>query len=106
VGRAVERARRDKVPTLIEARTYRFRGHSMRDPAGAIYRTKEEVEREKQRDPIVLFSERCLKDGALTEADLKLIEKAVADQVDEAVAFAEASPEPPPEELFTDVYKD
>jgi pyruvate dehydrogenase E1 component alpha subunit len=106
VGRAVERARRDKVPALIEARTYRFRGHSMRDPAGAVYRTKEEVEREKLRDPIVMFGERSVKDGALTEADLKLIEKAVYDQVDEAVAFAEASPEPPPEELFTDVYKD
>jgi pyruvate dehydrogenase E1 component alpha subunit len=106
VGRAVERARRDKVPALIEARTYRFRGHSMRDPAGAVYRTKEEVEREKLRDPIVMFGERCVKEGALTEADLKLIEKAVYDQVDEAVAFAEASPEPPPEELFTDVYKD
>ena len=106
VGRAVERARRDKVPALIEARTYRFRGHSMRDPAGAVYRTKEEVEREKLRDPIVIFGERCVKDGALTDADLKLIEKAVFDQVDEAVAFAEASPEPAPEELFTDVYKD
>jgi len=106
VGRAVERARRDKVPALIEARTYRFRGHSMRDPAGAVYRTKEEVEREKLRDPIVMFGERCVKDGALTEPDLKLIEKAVFDQVDEAVAFAEASPEPAPEELFTDVYKD
>ena len=106
VGRAVERARRDKVPALIEARTYRFRGHSMRDPAGAVYRTKEEVEREKLRDPIVIFGERCVKDGALTEADLKLIEKAVYDQVDEAVAFAEASPAPAPEELFTDVYKD
>jgi len=106
VGRAVERARRDKVPALIEARTYRFRGHSMRDPAGAVYRTKEEVEREKRRDPIAMFGERCVKDGALTEADLKLIEKAVYDQVDEAVAFAEASPEPAPEELFTDVYKD
>jgi pyruvate dehydrogenase E1 component subunit alpha len=106
VGRAVERARRDKVPALIEARTYRFRGHSMRDPAGAVYRTKEEVEREKLRDPIVMFGERCVKDGALTEADLKLIEKAVYDQVDEAVAFAEASPAPVPEELFTDVYKD
>jgi pyruvate dehydrogenase E1 component alpha subunit len=106
VGRAVERARRDKVPALIEARTYRFRGHSMRDPAGAVYRTKEEVEREKLRDPIVTFGERCVKDGALTEADLKLIEKAVYDQVDEAVAFAEASPAPAPEELFTDVYKD
>ncbi len=106
VGRAVERARRDKVPALIEARTYRFRGHSMRDPAGAVYRSKDEVEREKLRDPIALFSERALKDGALTEADLKLIEKAVYDQVDEAVAFAEASPEPSPEDLFTDVYKD
>jgi pyruvate dehydrogenase E1 component alpha subunit len=106
VGRAADRARRDKVPALIEARTYRFRGHSMRDPAGAVYRTKEEVEREKQRDPIVTFAERCVKDGALTEADVKIIEKSVSDQVDEAVAFADASPPPEPAELFTDVYKD
>ncbi len=63
VARAVERARRDKTPALIEARTYRFRGHSMRDPAGSVYRTKEEVEREKLRDPIALFSDRCLKEG-------------------------------------------
>jgi pyruvate dehydrogenase E1 component alpha subunit len=106
VLRAVERARRDKTPTLIEARTYRFRGHSMRDPAGAVYRTREEVEREKQRDPITLFGDRCLKDGVLAESDIRNVEKAVADLVDEAVAFAEASPEPPPEELFTDVYRD
>jgi pyruvate dehydrogenase E1 component alpha subunit len=78
----------------------------MRDPAGSVYRTKEEVEREKLRDPIALFTDRCLKEGVLTEPDLKSIEKAVSDLVDEAVAFAEASPEPPPEELFTDVYKD
>ena len=106
VMRAVERARRDKVPTLIEARTYRFRGHSMRDPAGAVYRTKEEVEREKLRDPIIMFAERCTKDGILSEADVKAVEKDVNDVADEAVAFAEASPEPPPEELFQDVYKD
>jgi pyruvate dehydrogenase E1 component alpha subunit len=106
IGRAVERARRDKVPSLIEARTYRFRGHSMRDPAGSVYRTKEEVEREKLRDPIALFSDRCLKDGVLAESDLRNVEKAVNDAADEAVAFADASPEPPPEELFTDVYKD
>jgi pyruvate dehydrogenase E1 component alpha subunit len=106
VGRAVERARKDKASTLIEARTYRFRGHSMRDPAGAVYRTKEEVEREKQRDPIAIFTERCFKDGVLTDADVKAVEKDVNDLVDEAVAFAEASPEPAPEELFTDVYKD
>ena len=63
-ARAVARARKDKVPALLEARTYRFRGHSMRDPAGAVYRTKEEVEREKLRDPIVLFKTRALETGA------------------------------------------
>src|SRR2546426_5417529 len=73
VGRAVERARADKSPALIEVRTYRFRGHSMRDPAGAVYRTKEEVEREKLRDPIMIFAERCVRDGALTEADVKMM---------------------------------
>ncbi len=106
VGRAVERARRDKTPTLIEVRTYRFRGHSMRDPAGAVYRTKEEVEREKQRDPIQVFTDKCLKEGVLTEAEIKAMEKSAYDLVDEAVAFAESSPEPPSEWLFTDVYKD
>jgi pyruvate dehydrogenase E1 component alpha subunit len=106
VGRAVERARRDKVPTLIEVRTYRFRGHSMRDPAGSVYRTKEEVEREKLRDPIALFTDGCLKEGVLTAADAKAIEKDVNDLMDEVVAFAEASPEPPAEWLLTDVYKD
>jgi pyruvate dehydrogenase E1 component alpha subunit len=106
VSRAVERARRDKTPTLIEARTYRFRGHSMRDPAGAVYRTRDEVEQEKQRDPILLFSDRCLRDGVLSDADVKAIEKDVNDVVDEAVAFADASPEPPAEWLLTDVYKE
>jgi pyruvate dehydrogenase E1 component alpha subunit len=105
VARAVERARRDKTPSLIEARTYRFRGHSMRDPAGAVYRTKEEVEREKQRDPILLFKDRVLGDGLLTEADVQAIEKDVNDRIDDAVAFADASPEPPVEWLLTDIYK-
>src|SRR6266542_1632941 len=105
VGRAVERSRRDKSPALIEVRTYRFRGHSMRDPAGAVYRTKEEVEREKLRDPIVLFRDRALGEGLVTEADVRTIEKDVNDLVDEAVAFAEASPEPPVEWLLTDIFK-
>jgi pyruvate dehydrogenase E1 component alpha subunit len=78
----------------------------MRDPAGAVYRTREEVEHEKQRDPIVTFSDRCLRDGVLAETDLRLIEKSINDLVDEAVVFAEASPEPPAEWLLTDVYKD
>jgi pyruvate dehydrogenase E1 component alpha subunit len=106
IGRAVQRARRDKTPALIEARTYRFRGHSMRDPAGSVYRTREEVDREKLRDPIVTFSDRCLRDGILSDADVKAIEKDVNDTVDEAVAFADASPEPPAEWLYTDVYKE
>jgi pyruvate dehydrogenase E1 component alpha subunit len=106
VGRAVERARKDKSPSLIEARTYRFRGHSMRDPAGAVYRTKEEVEREKLRDPIVLFRDRVLREGVLTEADVRTIEKDVNDLIDEAVAFADASPEPPVEWLLTDIFKE
>jgi len=106
VGRAVERARTDKSPSLIEARTYRFRGHSMRDPAGAVYRTKEEVEREKLRDPIVTFRERALKAGLLSEEDIKKIDKDVNDLIDEAVAFADASPEPELSELFTDIFKE
>jgi pyruvate dehydrogenase E1 component alpha subunit len=106
VGRAVERARRDQSPALIEARTYRYRGHSMRDPAGAVYRTRDEVEREKLRDPITSFSDRCVREGALTEADVRVIEKSINDLVDEAVAFADASPEPPAEWLLTDVYKE
>jgi pyruvate dehydrogenase E1 component alpha subunit len=105
VGRAVARARAEQTPTLIEARTYRFRGHSMRDPAGAVYRTKEEVEREKLRDPIVLFRDRTTRAGVLTDADLRAIEKDVNDLVDEAVAFADASPEPPVEWLLTDIFK-
>ena len=106
VGRAVERARTDKTPSLIEARTYRFRGHSMRDPAGAVYRTKEEVEREKLRDPLVLFRDRALREGVLADNDVRTIEKDVNDVIDEAVAFADASPEPPVEWLLTDIFKE
>jgi pyruvate dehydrogenase E1 component alpha subunit len=106
MARAVARARTEHAPTLIEARTYRFRGHSMRDPAGAVYRTKDEVEKEKLRDPIVLFRERALQAGWLVEDDVRKVEKDVNDLVDEAVAFAEASPEPPLSELLTDIFKE
>src|SRR5262244_3898483 len=106
VARAVARARTEKTPTLIEARTYRFRGHSMRDPAGAVYRTKEEVEREKLRDPIVLFRQKVLDESVLGDEDVRTLEKDVSDRIDDAVAFADASPEPPLEWLMTDVYKE
>jgi len=106
VGRAVARTRQQKVPALIEADTYRYRGHSMRDPAGAVYRTKEEVEKEKLRDPIVLFRDKILSAGLLSEADIRAVEKDISDRVDEAVAYADASQEPPGEWLFTDIYKE
>jgi TPP-dependent pyruvate/acetoin dehydrogenase alpha subunit len=78
----------------------------MRDPAGAVYRTKEEVEHEKLRDPIVLFRERAVGAGWLTEDDVRTIDKDVNDRIDEAVTFAEASPEPPLSELLTDIYRE
>jgi pyruvate dehydrogenase E1 component alpha subunit len=106
VTRVAARARAEGTPSLIEARTYRFRGHSMRDPAGAVYRTKEEVEREKLRDPIALFRDRALAAGWLTEEDVRKVDKDVNDLVDEAVAYAEASPEPPASELLTDIFKE
>jgi len=104
VARAVERARSEKTPTLLEARTYRFRGHSMRDPSAAIYRTKAEVEEEKKRDPIAVFRERLLREEVLDEAGWKLLAEEVEQTVAEAVEFAEASPEPPAEWLLQNVY--
>jgi pyruvate dehydrogenase E1 component alpha subunit len=105
VARAVAKARHSGQPALIEARTYRFRGHSMRDPAGAVYRTRAEVESEKRRDPIMLFTDHCLQEGALTPREIEDVQSTVNRIVDDAVAFADASPEPPAEWLTTDVYK-
>lgn len=104
VGRAVERARKEKLPTLIEARTYRFRGHSMSDPPHGHYRTKEELEKQKRSDPIPRYRDRLIAEGVLTEADLAELEKRVKAEVEEAVRFADASPEPPRESLYEDVY--
>ena len=104
VGRAVGRARESKTPTLVEARTYRFRGHSMRDPAAAVYRTKDEVEEEKRRDPITLFRERLEREHGLDEAAWQEVVARVEARVADAVEFADASPEPPAEWLTADVY--
>lgn len=104
VGSAVERARREKTPTLIETRTYRFRGHSMRDPAAALYRTREEVEEWKKSDPIVLLWDRMSRDGIISDGEYKEMDQEITQVIEEAVRFADASPEPPIEELLTDVY--
>ncbi len=104
VARAVERARKERLPTLIEAKTYRFRGHSMADPTHSLYRTKEELEEEKKRDPIPLFRERLTREKVLTEVEWKRIEGEVKAAIDRAVEYAEASPEPAPESLLEDIY--
>jgi TPP-dependent pyruvate/acetoin dehydrogenase alpha subunit len=78
----------------------------MRDPAGAVYRTREEVEREKLRDPIVRFTDLGLEGELLTSDDVEGIRRKVEEQVNEAVAFADASPEPPADWLMTDVFKE
>lgn len=100
--KAVDRARQGWGPTLLEAVTYRFRGHSMADPV--LYRTKAEVEAWLKRDPIVLFRERLEQEGLLGPGEFEAMEREVIEQVEEAVRFAEESPPPPLEELYTDVY--
>ena len=101
---AIDRARNEHEPTLIEARTYRFRGHSMSDPVHSHYRTKEEVEDQKKMDPILLFQEKLLKDKVLTPEIIKNIENEIKSKVMESVKFAEESPEPSMDELFKDIY--
>lgn len=101
---AVTRARTESKPTLLEIRTYRYVGHSMSDAAHGTYRTKEEVEEFRQRDPIVLLRDRMLADGHLDDAGYTALEERIRAEVDDAVEFAENSPDPEPQELYTDVY--
>jgi pyruvate dehydrogenase E1 component alpha subunit len=101
---AVERARTESQPSLLEIRTYRYVGHSMSDAAHGTYRTKEEVEEYRQRDPIVVLERRMRDAGLLDDAGLKALNDEVLAEVDDAVKFAEESPDPAPEELWTDVY--
>ena len=102
VAEAVERVREERRPLLIEAVTYRFRGHSMADPEQ--YRTKDEVESWRRRDPIPAFGERLVQEGVLDGGELEAIDAAAIARVDAAVEFADASPFPEPGELFDDVY--
>jgi len=102
LGEAIDRARKEKRPTLLEAETYRYRGHSMSDPGK--YRTKEEVEQMMQYDPIHLFGKRLLEQERIAQAELDALDKDVLAQVDEAVKFTEESAFPPLESLYEDVY--
>ena len=104
VKRAVDRARKNSSPTMIEARTYRFRGHSMSDPIHGHYRTKEEVEEQKKSDPVPGFAAELIAAGILTQAAIDLMEVEIKNTVTEAVDFADHSPEPPAEFLYENVY--
>jgi len=99
---AVEHVRAGKGPIILEMKTYRYRGHSMSDPAK--YRTKEEVEKFKEtRDPIESLKNYMLGQKIASEDAFKDIEKEVKTEVNEAAEFAQTSPEPPESELWTDV---
>jgi pyruvate dehydrogenase E1 component alpha subunit len=102
VAKAAARARAGEGPTLLEFRTYRYKGHSMSDPQK--YRSKDEVEQYKQRDPIEEVKKTILAKKFATEKELDAIDAKIIQQVDESVKFAEESKFPDPSEALTDVY--
>ena len=102
VAEAAERARRGDGPTLLEMRTYRYKGHSMSDPQK--YRTKEEVEEYKQRDPMEQVLATIKENNILSEEEIEEIIKGVKQKVTDAVKFAEESPWPDGQDAFKDVY--
>jgi pyruvate dehydrogenase E1 component alpha subunit len=101
--RAVTRARKHSHPTLLEVRTYRFMGHSMSDPLHGVYRTKEEVEEQKKKDPIHTLFAQLQAEGAMDQAAFDALETEIGAEVEESVRFAEESPDPEPGALYTDV---
>jgi pyruvate dehydrogenase E1 component alpha subunit len=99
---ALRIAREERRPILVEAVTYRFRGHSMADPEE--YRTRDQVDEWRRRDPIATFAARLAEEGVLEDDERAELDAEAVRRVDAAVAFADASPPPPPESLYDDVY--
>ncbi|HEX5910234.1 MAG TPA: pyruvate dehydrogenase (acetyl-transferring) E1 component subunit alpha [Thermoleophilaceae bacterium] len=102
VSAALEKARTDRKPQLVEAVTYRYRGHSMADPEE--YRSKDEVEEWRPRDPVVTFPARLVEEGLLGEDDVERMDKEAIAKVDAAVEFADNSPFPDLASLYDDIY--
>lgn len=100
--RAIDRARKDGSPTLLEVRAYRYMGHSMSDPGN--YRTRDEILKYQERDPLVLFKDSLKEAKVFGDKDFEKIEAEAAAAVARAVAFADESPFPDESELFTHVY--
>jgi pyruvate dehydrogenase E1 component alpha subunit len=101
---AIRRARSGEGPTVIECKTYRWHGHSEHDKA--FYRTEEELAMWKSRDPIPTFTTYLQHMNVLTPEHLADVERRIEAAIDEAVAFAENSPDPDPQEAVTDLYKE
>jgi pyruvate dehydrogenase E1 component alpha subunit len=101
ISRTVAKTRTDSVPVLLESKTYRYRGHSMSDPAK--YRTKEELATYKRQDPILIMKSRLVEAGILNEESYEAMDKRIKGVVQEAVTFAEESDEPPPAALYEDI---
>ena len=102
IAAAAERARKGEGPTLLEIKTYRYRGHSMSDPA--TYRTKEEVEEYKAKDPIEHTLDILKANKWITDKEVEATEQKIKAQVEACVKFADESPYPDPSELYKDVY--
>jgi pyruvate dehydrogenase E1 component alpha subunit len=102
VSEHIRIAREERRPTLLEAFTYRFRGHSAADPE--VYRTKEEVAEWRKKDPVTVFRDRLIADGTISEQDVEELRERIERQVAEAVEFADNSPEPPLESLYDNLY--
>ena len=102
VGEAVARARKGEGPTIVECKTYRWHGHYIGDPE--TYKSKEEVEEWKKRDPIPRFRKYLIENKVLAEEDANKIDHEISDEIDNAVKFAEESPLPEPEETLEGVY--
>ncbi len=100
--RAIDRARNESLPTLLEIRAYRFMGHSMSDPGN--YRTRDEIAKYQERDPIVLFKDSLKETGVFDDKDFEKLDHETVEAVEKALKFAEESPFPPESELLSDVY--
>lgn len=100
--RAIDRARKESKPTLLEIRAYRFMGHSMSDPGN--YRTREEIKKYQERDPIRLFQDSLKEAGVFEDNDFEKLRAEAVEAVNKALKFAEDSPLPEQGELMTDVY--
>ncbi len=106
IQEAIDRARTESSPTLLEVRTYRFMGHSMSDAVSGTYRTKAELDEYLKRDPILLLRLHMQEAGELTEDELRAMDEEIKATVQDAWDFADASPEPPLEALYEDVMVD